>query len=191
MRRLLFFTAFLISGLAFAGNIHQASDDASRPQSLVKDGTFQVEQKQNLFGKWLTNFKQLEQNPDLVKLDKSAFVKNGQSVRLSNPKGPNVGLVQTLKGVKPGTKYRISYYLKYKDIKPDNPQGFGGAVLNIWHGGNKWFPARALTGTEDWKRYEFVYTTDAKAAPELSLSLMIINARGTAWFDDVQMVEEK
>ena len=104
MRRLLFFTAFLISGLAFAGNIHQASDDASRPQSLVKDGTFQVEQKQNLFGKWLTNFKQLEQNPDLVKLDKSAFVKNGQSVRLSNPKGPNVGLVQTLKGVKPGTK---------------------------------------------------------------------------------------
>ena len=44
---------------------------------------------------------------------------------------------------------------------------------------------------EDWKRHEFTYTTDAKAAPELSLSLMIINGRGTAWFDDVQMVEVK
>ncbi len=191
MKKLMLFTALLMSGAVFAQNVHQPADDATRGQSLVKDGTFLVERKQNLFGNWLANFRILEQNPELITLDKSISLKDGQSIRLSNPKGPNIGLMQTLQGIKPSTKYRISYYLKYADVNPDNPEAFGGAVLNLWHAGNKWFPAKALRGTSDWKRYEFFYTTDAKAAPELTLSLMIINAKGTAWFDDVQFIEVK
>ena len=191
MKKFMVLTALLVSGAVLAQNIHQASDDTSRGQSLVKDGTFQVDRKQNFFGSWLANFKLLEQNPGLVALDETVSVKDGQSIRLSNPKGPNVGLMQTVHGIKPATKYRLSYYLKYTDINPDKVEGFGGVVLNVWHAGNKWFPARPFTGTSDWKRHEFTYTTDAKAAPELSLSLLIINGRGTAWFDDVQMVEVK
>ena len=129
MKKFMVLTALLVSGAVLAQNIHQASDDTSRGQSLVKDGTFQVDRKQNFFGSWLANFKLLEQNPGLVALDETVSVKDGQSIRLSNPKGPNVGLMQTVHGIKPATKYRLSYYLKYTDINPDKVEGFGGVVL--------------------------------------------------------------
>ena len=191
MKKSVMLTMLFLSGTLLAATVHQASDDASRAQSLLKDGTFNVEKKQNLFGKWLVNFRILEQNPELVILDKSNFLKEGQSIRLSNPKGPNVGLMQTISGIKPATKYRISYYLKYQNVVPDKADAFGGVVANVWHGGNRWFPTNAFTGSSDWKRHEFFYTTPAGSKPELTFSLMIINAKGTAWFDDVQVVEVK
>lgn len=181
----------LIAGSLVADEIHQKQDDESRTNSLVKDGTFQVEQKQNMFGNWLVNFRILDQNPGIVSLDSTVFLKDGKSLKINNPKGPNAGALQTIKGIKPGSRYRISFYLKYQDIKPDDPNSFGGAVVNVWHDGNRWFPGKALTGSSDWKRYEFIYNTPAASPDNLNVSLMIINAKGTAWFDDIQLVEVK
>ena len=66
-------------------------------------------------------------------------------------------------------------------------------VVNIQDTGNRWFPAQNwLTGTTDWIRQSFEFTA-AKGTntgkQKAKISLVIYNARGTAWFDDVKIEE--
>ena len=98
--------------------------------------------------------------------------------------------------LKPSTQYRLSYYLKLRDVKPTARGGGAGSDVNAnpsAKGCASWFPAGAAPhGTRDWFRQEFEFTTPGKipeSKPFASLALRLRHATGTAWYDGVRIEE--
>ena len=68
----------------------------------------------------------------------------------------------------------------------------GGVYGNVYAGGNLWFPTfDGHTGTTDWMFQSFEFTTSPETNGKYKsyVSLRILNANGTAWFDDVSLEE--
>ena len=121
-------------------------------------------------------------------LDSTVCVSTLYSMMLQTDKSNSV--TQYLPALKPDTKYRLSFYVKLRDVKP--VKAGGGVCANIWDDANRWFPAHNwLTGTMDWtfQSYEFKTGKGTNQKVKSSLSLRILNAGGTAWFDDVRLEE--
>ena len=109
--------------------------------------------------------------------------------------------------LKPNTKYRLSYFVKTRDVLPIPIPGgtAGGVSVNIWDDRNHWFPSanstprgNVFTGTMDWTYQEFEFVTGPltnNRDPEKGkvnrsyLQLHILYASGEAWFDDVRLEE--
>ena len=122
-------------------------------------------------------------------LDDKIFVSAPYSMRINSidpKKGADVRY-WSLKTVKPNTRYRISCM-----IKTENIEGVGGVCVNFVDTANRWFPEKNIKGTNDWKLYSFDYTTKEgtnQGKLPCTLGLRIVAATGTAWFDDVKVVE--
>ena len=89
--------------------------------------------------------------------------------------------------LKPGHRYRLSYCVKLKDVKPTKIKG--GANANIWAGENLWFPNIPFSGTQDWtyQSFEFKAGADAISKGPSRITLRLYNAEGEAWFDHVRI----
>jgi hypothetical protein len=114
---------------------------------------------------------------------------------------------KSLPDLKPDTRYRLSYFVKTRDVKPIKIPGgtSGGVSVNIWDDRNLWFPSpyttpgkTSFSGTMDWIYQEFEFKTGpltgnldpAKGRVNRSyLQLHILYASGEAWFDDVRLEE--
>lgn len=98
------------------------------------------------------------------------------------------------KKLKPDTRYRISFFVKGRDLRPLLYRD-GGACIELNDGGGRhWMrhPWPYLFGTFDWMglRFELKTGKDAKKMAEHGfVCLRIINATGTAWFDDIRVEE--
>ena len=118
--------------------------------------------------------------------DRSVLQRSRQHALVSTNGCPHQLL--TLK-LQPGKRYRVSYMVKSKMSHRNNR---GGAVLNIWDDANRWFPRHNwLTGTADWARQSFEFTAAEGTNREKPATMRVglVNANGTAWFDDVGLVE--
>ncbi len=167
----------------------------SGEESLLFNGDFSVKplRSNRHWGKW-EGSKWLEGwiGVDAVgsKLDDKVFVSAPYSMKLisTNPKKGAETRYWTIKKLKPNTKYRISFM-----VKTENIRGKGGACLNLVDTANRWFPDHnMLRGTSDWSFQSFDYTTAPgtnQGKIPCTLGVRILNATGTAWFDDVKIVE--
>ena len=104
------------------------------------------------------------------------------------------GLTQYLtaaeRPLKPGVRYRLSYFLKLENVTPLTRGG--GVCARIWDDKNVWFPGGGesnYSGTTDWiaQHYEFTAGEKTNIGQKSYLSVEIRNATGTFWIDDVRL----
>ena len=150
------------------------------------DFTAAPTQKGKCYGAWYgeapVRFTETEKHA----LDRSTFVTGGQSVMLASG-GPNFHLTQNLKPFKPSTRYRLSYYVKLDKVVV-NKRG-GGVYVEVFDGRKLGYPRNPLSGTTDWIKQSFEFTTPEKVSPKPYMMLRMLFASGTAWFDHVEITE--
>ena len=94
--------------------------------------------------------------------------------------------------LKPNAKYRLSFFTKLKDVEATKGGKWCGVFGNAWAGGNCWSPQLfGHTGSTGWMYQELVFPTcgDPEKLKHAYVSLKVMNAKGTAWFDDVVLEE--
>lgn len=161
--------------------------------SILDNGNFTAVPRQYLLGKWYAPRKKNIKPGQSWSLDKSTFVKGGQSLKLVNsPDAPRISATQYLPQLKPNTKYLLTFYIKTEDLKAQGGKS-GGAVVNVNDGKNRWFPQNWFLGSMPWTKQGFEFTTDSATNKKYQsyMQLYIHGATGTAWFDDVRLREVK
>ena len=102
---------------------------------------------------------------------------------------------QILTGIKPNTRYHLTYFIKLKDVERRGDAARFGACVNLFISGrdgqNLFFPNTLHTGTLDWTKQGVIFRTGPNTgkghAPYVRLYLY--NTEGTVWFDDVRLRE--
>ena len=186
-----------VSAAAFAADPAPAAAAApAAEESLLFNGDFSAKPLatnrhwgKTEGSKWLEGW--IGVSAESSKLDDKVFVSAPYSMKLisTNPKKGAETRYWSIKALKPNTKYRLSCMLKTENI-----QGKGGVTLNLVDTANRWFPKKNIQGTNDWTKIEIEYTTAPgtnQGKLPCTLGLKIVAATGTAWFDDVKLVEIK
>ncbi|MBR4674896.1 MAG: DUF4838 domain-containing protein [Victivallales bacterium] len=119
-------------------------------------------------------------------MDKTVFLFGGQSPHVTNQTGQSFIVSQKFSGMEPNKQYRVSYYLRTKDIEP-GPTGVGGWLVIGQH--QEALPRTRITGTTTWHPQSFVITTKSDVTPETPCSFAIWNwkHKGEFWVDHVQI----
>ena len=131
----------------------------------------------------------------------------GSALRLeTDGKNCYVGIkLDGASALKPQTKYRLSYFVRTKDlVSPTGARGGYGACMEVEHYGDKAFggkykavrtpEASYFSGTLDARHQAVEFTTDdwvGKGSYKAMLWLRVFKAQGTAWFDGVRLEEIK
>jgi hypothetical protein len=86
--------------------------------------------------------------------------------------------------LKPQTTYTLTAWIKTNDVT-----GSPGAQVYAYEfeGAKGAGPHITVTGTTDWKRYRQIFTTGDDG--EGRITFRMFGATGTAWFDDLELVE--
>jgi len=162
--------------------------------SILDNGDFTAAPRAYMLGKWYGLRKKDAKPGQLCSLDKSTFIKGGQSLKLINsPAGKEVGVTQHLPQLKANTKYLLTFYIKIKSMK-SRGSSYSGAVVNIWGEKNRWFPKKNwFLDPMPWNKQGFEFTTGPATNKKHRsyIRLVIMNATGTVWFDDVRLREVK
>ena len=107
----------------------------------------------------------------------------GRSAKISSAEGGDLSWSQIV-AVKPYSKYRLSGWIKARDVKPLGRAR--GALFNV--NGLDEAQTPPVTGTRDWTRIEIVFDTGANDAVQVNcLFGGWGRATGTAWYDDVAL----
>ncbi|MBO5724615.1 MAG: hypothetical protein J6S58_07290, partial [Lentisphaeria bacterium] len=124
----------------------------------------------------------------IARVDGNIFISGGKSLYYKNVKDGRLSCGFHLPGMKPDTRYRLSYYLRTRDLKG---RGGAGAFLYFNKVKGKPFPQITELGTTPWHRLSFVFTTPADTGKGRTpiLGLWIWNAEGEAWFDNICIEE--
>jgi hypothetical protein len=191
--RLYTWSPFLKHGFHDLQNYGSVVFGKIKDASILDNGDFTAAPRKWMFGKWYGPRKKDIKPGQVCKLDKSTFIKGGQSLKLINsPSGKRVCVTQYLPQLKPNTKYLLTFYIKTKNLKSQGGK-HSGAVVNVWGEKNRWFPQNWFMGTMPWTKQGFEFTTGPGTNKKYKsyIRLFIIGATGTAWFDDVRLREVK
>ena len=145
-------------------------------------------------GKWLDGWITGDDELPFISFTGEAPAGLPGSVRFAVPAGKprTVSFVDFFKysgkRLKPNTRYRVSFFVKAKDISV-SPAG-GGVQARIAGNGNVFYPDPGLRGTFDWiyQKYEFVTGADS-GKNDASLTIGFRNSTGEVWFSDVRFDE--
>ena len=138
------------------------------------------------YGKWQWNAALPE---GAISFDGSCFVTGTQSLKIDLKTVNNCGIEQTVMKLKPNTKYRLSYFIKTKDVVPRKSNCGGRMRLGLL-GSNNFYPWQGIIGTHDWFLQTFEVKTPAEPKSDISyLAPSITGASGTVWFDDIRLEE--
>ena len=160
-----------------------------KPENIVPNGNFE---KLDSKGKHAVGWSCWSKKGITCTLDTRTFISGGRSLRMEldgSVKG-NANAGCRLPGLKPNKKYRISYYLKTKDLT--GTVG-AGAWIYFSKAHAAALPRNRVLGTNPWHRVSVEFTTPADTGRDYvpPLGLWVWNARGTAWFDEVRIDEVK
>ena len=109
--------------------------------------------------------------------------RTGNALQISSPTGADVGIYVTVP-VKPNTNYMLSGWIKTEDVS--NVGGGYGAVIDILTFGR----TRTIRGTSDWTWVEKRINTGSRTEIRIQCHLGRWGQyKGTAWFDDLRLVE--
>ena len=111
------------------------------------------------------------------------------SLHLMNNLNQRISAGQKFKGMKPNTRYKVSFFLKTEKLKGKNG---AGAYLSMGRT-QMALPSIRVTGTTAWHRRSFEVKTPSHITPETQciFGIWIWNAEGEAWYDDVKITEIK
>ena len=84
--------------------------------------------------------------------------------------------------------YRLSYFIRLKDVAPYDPSN--GAGLCLWLSGGHYIkhPTPLMKGTSDWIHQSHVFTPPVDA-PKAKLQFRLEDSLGTMWIDGVLLEE--
>ena len=123
-----------------------------------------------------------------VELDTKYFITGGQSLHLVNTKGNVFGLTQKAENLKPKTRYRLSFYLRTKDVERKRQSLFSGIYVN--KGKNIHYPSTYISGTNEWTRMAVEFTTPEEAKLNRKAAFGIsFRAGGEIWVDELRLEE--
>lgn len=107
----------------------------------------------------------------------------GRSVRVSSKDGADAAWAVRV-SVQPYARYRLTAWIRTESVEA----GTGtGAILNVHGMGRTHTPP--VTGTKDWTQVSLEFDTDANDGLQVNCLLGGWGrSRGTAWFDDVDLV---
>jgi hypothetical protein len=90
--------------------------------------------------------------------------------------------------VKAHTTYRLSGYVKVKDVQEIGGSGMAGANLLV---GSTPIVTRAVNGTDDWQEISTEFDTEDKTAIRVGPAIGYYNllVSGTAWFSEMSLTE--
>ena len=116
------------------------------------------------------------------------------SLRIVNCLPTDITGVNQIIPCAPNTVYRISCYVKGRDIKPDHKDGVG-ALVWLNYGPKDFWPhqisldrrPKKCRGTFGWEKLSFTVDTGPKAA-FLMATVQLRLASGTVWYDDVKVL---
>ena len=138
-------------------------------------------------------------NQPTTELDEEVYHDAAPSMRIvRNPDKSENEVTQYLDQegfkLKPDTKYRLSFFLKLKDVEP--LASGGGVNAYVWDEKNVWFLGsssnKAMCGTTSgWvaQHYEFTTGPLTNQGSRSHLTIGLRNATGTVWIDDVRLEE--
>ncbi|MEP6673249.1 MAG: carbohydrate binding domain-containing protein [Chthoniobacter sp.] len=111
------------------------------------------------------------------------------TLRIDNVEGDHSFVRQILKGKSSKARYRLSGYIKTKDVEPVKP-GRDGAVLML---GMSLDMTSSIQKTTPWTKVTFDFTPSPKTPNEIrvgpSLGVYARPVTGTAWFADLTLTE--
>lgn len=154
--------------------------------NLIKNGDFSEFTSEGPLH-WINTYKSTL--PGKFNMDKNVFISAPAALCMENPKkNCRVRFEQPLSGT-PSKEYIFSFY-----IKGNNITGQNGARAIVTDENDKWITGGSLdglwkqkTGSFDWEKCEFKFTSPGNGKLKVILSLH--DAQGTAWFDDVSITE--
>ncbi len=123
----------------------------------------------------------------LMAVDSAVMHANRPSVRIDNIDFDICSIFQKVM-VKPNTHYRMTAFIKTKDVEPEKRGGKNGGSMSIL-GGYTMTPA--VTGTKVWTRVTREFDTGNETEIEIGLNLGYYygKVKGTAWFSDASLVD--
>jgi len=122
-----------------------------------------------------------------MEIDTNELHDGSPTLRVENHEPCHSFIRQIVTG-KPNTRYRITGYIKTKDVEPAKSGDKTGAVLMI--GGTRIYTP-AMQRTEQWRKVTADFTTNDNSAIRIGPSLGTDSAfvTGTAWFSDLRLTE--
>ena len=166
----------------------------SQLPNVVKDHTFSTDLGCRGKKKGVWSYAPKLWKNSCIALDETQSILGSRSLHLTQTadSGKYFSIQQDLPDLKPNTRYRISYYLKTKDIKVTEKTG--GACVGIRDNGNHWFPGNRIRGTNNWHYLSFDYTTGdtvntGKNRASIQCMMSGVKPGGEAWFDGVRVEE--
>ena len=152
-------------------------------KNLLRDGDFESRLSRNntRLGEWVDG-------RGLVR-DTAYYRTAGASLRFDEK---HVNLRQWFKGLKPGTEYEFSLYVRLENVRATGPRG--GLYARINDAGRKahYLPKLPLTGNMNWTRMVYRFRTSPKsAASSCNIDFNFFRASGRAWIDHVGIYEVK
>ena len=120
--------------------------------------------------------------PKGVKGKAMKIVGNGKVIGVGNH------FVQRNGRLKPGQRYRVSYFVRLTDVVPQKPKS--GVCMRVWCDHNTFFPHNHMTGTTGWIHQSFEFTAGPKSGDfENAYQVYLWNSTGTVEYADLRLEE--
>ena len=189
--------SFALALICCAAAVFAADVPAVPDSNILKSGNFEGIQKGRYFGEfdekgrakggWLTDNKYVTAPTNWVSLDKEVHKAAGQSLRIANPQGLDISVVQFFK-LRKNTAYKLSFA-----IKTDVQKSSGSAFVMLNFDKNRSFPDKRINQTQDWESYSVEFKTPENFDEKRACYLRLYNYKltGTVWFDCVKIEEVK
>jgi hypothetical protein len=160
-----------------------------KADNLLADPGFEGEIKNKWsFGAWAVWYGHGDQLGQKVEYDARYFIRSGRSLHLLNSKNNVIGVSQQLVGLKEKTHYRLSYYVRCKNVDKQKESLY--ALIYVEKDKYLHFPKNYISGDNEWTRLSFDFITPETSKildkPLVSLNL---RAAGEAWFDHIKVEE--
>ncbi|MDB6075867.1 MAG: dolichyl-phosphate-mannose--protein O-mannosyl transferase [Verrucomicrobiaceae bacterium] len=161
----------------------QAQQAINAPGNLILNGDFE----QGLKGWALNSNAGPEGGEGTMAIDDTQKHANRASLRVDNVKAVDT-LVKQKVPVKPNTRYRMTAFIRTKDVTPLKSGSKEGASMAIAGG---FIKTPSVTGTKVWTRVTFEFITRGETEIDIGPRLGHYGNRltGTAWFADLSLVE--
>lgn len=162
---------------------------SGKEANIIRNGDFTGKCEGRFFNGWYAQPAEKIEKGTSWSFDESTFMKGGKSLKLSS-EGGSISILQYLPELRPNTKYQLSFFLKTENVVLKK-RDWAGVCVNIWDDKNRWFPANFYTGTIPWSKQGFTFETGpgSNIKTKSYIRLCVLNASGTAWFDDLKLVE--